>query len=94
MNTNVDRMINNLTSDIEQKCEELRTARKERLQTRLFVILCTMVVLIPTMLVFIGISLTVLIAPIAFMALCVALLLPVLLYSKAENQGGTYYEQA
>ena len=92
MNSNVDRMISNLTPAIEEKCEELQTARKERLQSRLFVLLCAMVVLIPALLVFAGVSLTVLIAPLAFMALSV-LLLPVLLSGKAENKGGGIYEQ-
>lgn len=93
MNSNVDRMISNLTPAIEQKCAELQTARKERLQSRLFVLLCAMVVLIPALLVFSGVSLTVLIAPLAFMALSVLLLLPVLLSGKAENKGGGIYEQ-
>ena len=93
MNSNVDRMISNLTPAIEQKCAELQTARKERLQSRLFVLLCAMVVLIPALLVFAGVSLTVLIAPLAFMALSVLLLLPVLLSGKAENKGGGVYEQ-
>ena len=94
MNSNADRMIQNLTPAIEQKCEELRTARKERLQSRLFILLCAMVVLIPALLVFAGVSLTILIAPLAFMALSVLLLLPVLLSGKAGNQGGIVYEQA
>ena len=92
MNSNVDRMIQNLTPAIEQKCEELQIARKERLQSRLFILLCAMVVLIPALLVFAGVSLTVLIAPLAFMALSVLLLLPVLLSGKAGNQGGIVYE--
>ena len=93
MNSNVDRMISNLTPAIEQKCAELQTARKERLQSRLFVLLGAMVVLIPALLVFAGVSLTVLIAPLAFMALSVLLLLPVLLSGKAGNKGGGIYEQ-
>lgn len=93
MNSNVDRMISNLTPAIEQKCAELQTARKEWLQSRLFVLLCAMVVLIPALLVFAGVSLTVLIAPLAFMALSVLLLLPVLLSGKAGNKGGGIYEQ-
>lgn len=93
MNSNVDRMISNLTPAIEQKCAELQTARKERLQSRLFVLLCAMVVLIPALLVFAGVSLTVLIAPLAFMALSVLLLLPVLLSGNAGNKGGGIYEQ-
>ena len=93
MKSNVDRMISNLTPAIEQKCAELQTARKERLQSRLFVLLCAMVVLIPALLVFAGVSLTVLIAPLAFIALSVLLLLPVLLSGKAGNKGGGIYEQ-
>ena len=94
MDPNVDRIISNLTPAIEQKCGELRRARKERLQSRLFVLLCAMVALIPALLVFVGVSLTVLIAPLAFMALSVLFLLPVLLSGKAANQGGVVYEQA
>ena len=92
MNSKVDRMINNLTPTIEQKCEELQMARKERLQSRLFILLCAMVVLIPALLVFAGISITILIAPLAFMTLSVLLLLPVLLSGIAGNQGGIVYE--
>ncbi len=94
MNSNVDRMINNLTPTIEQKCEELQIARKERLQSRLFILLCAMVVFIPALLVFAGVSLIILIAPLVFMALSVLLLLPVLLSGKEGNQGGIVYEQA
>ncbi len=94
MKSNVDRMIGDLTPAIEQKCEELQTARKEQLQSRIFVLLCAMVVLIPALLVFAGVSLTMLIAPMAFMSLSIILLLPVLLSGKTANQGGIGYEQA
>ena len=94
MNAKLDRMIDDLTPAIEQKCEELRTARKESLRSHLFVLLCAMIVLVPAPLVFVGVSLTVLVAPLAFMALSVLLLLPVLLSGKAEDQGGIVYEQA
>lgn len=94
MKSNVDRMIDNLTPAIEQKCEELQAARKERLQARVFVLLCVMVALIPALLVFANLSLTLLIAPFIFMSLSVILLLPVLLSGKAANQGGIRYEQA
>lgn len=94
MKSPVDRMIENLTPAIEQKCEELRVARRERLQSRGFVLLCVMVMLIPALLVLAGISLTLLIAPLIFMSLSVLLLLPVLLSGKAVDQGGMHYEQA
>lgn len=53
-----------------------------------------MVVLVPALLVFAGISLTMLIAPLIFMPLSVILLLPVLLFGKTAKQGGNGYEQA
>ena len=94
MKSNVDHMIDDLTPAIEQKCEELRAARRERLQSRGFVLLCIMVVLIPALLVFAGVSLTTLIAPLCFMSLSVLLLLPVLLSGRTADQGGSVYEQA
>ena len=94
MNTNVERMLNELSPVIDQKCEELRAARKERLLSKVFILLCVMVVLIPTLLVFAGVSLTALIALPVFMALNAILLLPVLLSDKTSNQGGIGYEQA
>lgn len=94
MTSNVECMLENLAPDIEQKCKELQTVRKERLQTRVFALLCAMIVIIPALLVFAGVSLTVLIAPLLFMSLSVILLLPVLLSGKTANQGGSIYEQA
>lgn len=92
MKSNVDRMLDSLAPAIDRKCEELQNARKERLQSRLFVLLCVMVVLIPALLVFAGVSLTALVVLLAFMALSVLLLLPVLLSGEAINQGGVVYE--
>ena len=92
MNSNVDRVIESLEPAIAQKCDELRIARKEQMQSRAFVLLCAMVLLIPALLVFAGVSLTALIVPLAFMALSALLLLPVLLSGKSRNQGGIVYE--
>ena len=94
MTTNVDHMMEQLAPAIDQKCQELQAARKERLESRIFVLLCGMVALIPALLVFAGVSLTMPIAPLAFMSLSVILLLPVLISGRAANQGGTVYEQA
>ena len=94
MISDVDRMLENLAPDIERKCEELQAVRKERLQTRVFALLCAMVMIVPALLVFAGVSLTILLAPLLFMSLSVILLLPVLLSGKAGNQGGMIYEQA
>ena len=94
MNSNVDRMISNLTPAIEQKCAELQTARKELSAIPLVCsALCHGGADSRARLCFAGVSLTVLIAPLAFMALSVLLLLPVLLSGKAGNKGGGIYEQ-
>ena len=94
MNPNAERLIAALTPEIEQKCEELRAARKERLRTRVFMLLCAAVVLIPSLLVLVGASLTVLIVPVVFMSLSVVLLLPTLLSGRAAEQGDTVYDRA
>lgn len=94
MKQNADRLIDSLAPAIDQKCAELKAARREKLQSRIFVLLCAMVILIPTLMVFVGASLTVIIVPILFMSLSVVLLLPVLLSGKPANQGGIVYEQA
>lgn len=94
MTSDVDRMLESLTPAIEQKCRQLQTARKERLQSRVFALLCAMVAVIPALLVFAGVSLAALLVPLAFASLSVILLLPVLLPGKAANQGGIVYEQA
>ena len=94
MRSNADELIRALTPAIEQKCGELQRARKKRLQSRLFVLLCAMVVFVLALLVFAGISLTMLLAPLGFMSLSVLLLLPVLLSGRMEKQGGIMYEQA
>lgn len=93
MAPNVECMLQNLTPEIERKCKELQEVRKERLQSRVFALLCVMVAVIPALLVFAGVSLAGLIAPLIFMSLSVILLLPVLLSGKMENQGGIVYEQ-
>lgn len=93
MTSNVDRMIDNLSPAINQKCEELQTARKERLQSRIFALLCILTAVIPTLSVLMGVSLTLLIVPFVFMSLSAVLLLPVLLSGKTASQGETAYEQ-
>ncbi len=60
----------------------------------MFVAVCVMVALVPAMLVFAGIALTMLVVPLIFMALSIVLLLPVLLSGKNAAQGGNVYEQA
>lgn len=92
MKSNVDIMINNLAPAIERKCEELQTARKERRQSRIFLLLCAAVIAVPALLVLAGMSLIALIVPLPFMSLSVIVLLPILLSGKNSDHGGNIYE--
>lgn len=94
MTSNADKLIKNLSPEIEQKCKELQASRKEKMQSKIFALLCLAVTIIPALLIYAGFSLTLLIAPLIFMSLSVILLLPILISGKAENQGGKIYEQA
>lgn len=89
MNDNVEKAIYNLTPAIENKCNEIKAQRKEKLKSRIFVILCVLTVIIPTLLVFAGISLTMFILPIIITSLSVVMLLPILI----NNEGEKNYEQ-
>lgn len=87
MRSNSEDCIRQLAPAITQKCDELSASRRERLQGRLFLLLCALVVTVPALLVLAGISLTLLLVPIGFMCLSTLLLLPALLH-KTEYQGG------
>lgn len=93
MNQKADRLIAELTPAIEQKCDELRARRRARLEARGFALLCALVVIVPVLLTLVGVSLTLLIAPIGFMSLCVVVLLPALLGGRGGETGGNRYEQ-
>ncbi len=94
MKQNADKVIRNLTPEIDKKCDELKAIRKEKLQSRLFVILCVIIIFVPAQLVFFGVSLAVLTAPILFAGLCVVMLLPIMLNGEFTQGGETEYEQA
>ena len=88
MNKNVDIMLDKLSPAIDAKCERLKEARKEKIMSRVFLILCAAVVLLPTLFVAAGVSVTFLVALPAFMSLSIIVLLPVLISGKNEFQGG------
>ena len=79
MRPNSEDCIRQLSPAIAEKCDTLAAARKERIQARLFLLLCVLVVTVPALLVLFGVSLTLLIAPIVLMCLSTLLLLPALL---------------
>lgn len=93
MNDNAENLIRILGPEIDSKCEELKSAHRNRVLTGLFAALCIVVVTVPAILVLIGISLTVLAAIILFMCLCLIVLVPVLLRNREVEKGGKEYEQ-
>lgn len=92
MTSDVEHMIQVLKPAINQKCQEIQAARRSQLQQRLFVMLCLMAVILPTMLVLIGVSLTMFIAPLVFMSICTVALLPVLLRNETTEERGILHE--
>jgi len=94
MNEEAERLIGRLSPEIDRKCEALKEARREKRQSRLFLLLCALAVLLPAALVLAGMSLLVLLVPVAFMSLSILLLLPVLFSKDADGKEGTMYEQA
>lgn len=74
-----------LEPEIDRKCEELKEKRKAKRQGRLFLLLCFLMVLIPTILALLGVSLMFLLIPILFTSLGILLLLPALLKEEGEK---------
>lgn len=93
-----DRMLAVLSPVIEEKCAELQRKRQERLWNRLFLTVCLLVVTVPAVLVFTGVSFMVLLVPAAVFSLALLLLVPVLLNThggteeKTERKGVRIYE--
>ncbi len=88
MNYDADAMIAMLSPQIERKCEEIKQAHREKIHSRLFVLLCTAVIMIPTLFVFLGISLATLLIPVIFTGGAFLFLSPILI----NQQGGRTYE--
>lgn len=83
-----EKVIQNLTPSIDKKCAEIKAQRKDKIQTRLFALMCVFAVIIPVVFVIFGISLAIFVAPILFMSICVIVLLPAII----NVNGGRKYE--
>lgn len=83
-----EKVIESLTPSIDKKCREIKAQRKDKILTRLFVLLCIAMIIIPVLFVVFGISLAIFIAPVLFMCVCVVVLLPVII----NVNGGRKYE--
>lgn len=94
MNEKADCLIRQLSPEIDRKCEALRESRRERRQSRLFLLVCALAVVLPAALVLAGISMLVLLVPVAFMSLSILSLLPVLSSNSVNGKEENAYEQA
>lgn len=89
MKQNAEEVIRRLSPEISRKCTEIQNARRDRAMTGLFLLLCAALVIVPTLFIFFGLSLTTLLAPVLFAGLAFLLLAPVLFH----QQGGRQYDQ-
>ena len=93
MISNAERMIAVLSPEIDRKCVELQEARREKRNTGVFVLLCIMAILVPTLFVIFGLSLTTLLVPVIFTAVAFLILSPILINQTQQEQGGRTCEQ-
>lgn len=78
-----DKMLLLLEPEIENKCSEIRQRKRERLATRLFILLGAAILTVPTLLVFMGISFLTVLMPLILIGAVFMLLSPILF-----NRGG------
>lgn len=83
-----DVLIRVLEPEIEKKCAEIRQKKNERLLTRIFAAAAIVLLILPTVLVFMGISALVIFAPFIFISAVFLAASPILMSKGAEN-----YEQ-
>lgn len=86
MDENVTRLLVNLDDELERKCFALKQKRQQATLQRLFVLVCTLMLVVPVALVFVGVNLVTICAPtIIFFAVGLLILSPVLLEKNMEE---------
>lgn len=89
MDMQAEKMIAALSPEIDEKCAGIKEAKAEKLQSRIFMIMCILAVILPAVFVFFGISLSFIIVPIIFITAAFVILSPIII----SQQGGRSYEQ-
>lgn len=84
----VDILIKSLEPEIDMKCTEIKQKKSEKVLTGLFILVATMLLIIPVVLIFFGISLIRIFIPIIFTAVVFTAASPFLMSKGAES-----YEQ-
>ena len=80
----VDALIKSLEPEIDLKCAEIRQKKNERFLTKLFIIISAMFLVIPAVLVFFGISLIAIFAPVLFVSAVFLAAMPILVRKGEE----------
>ncbi len=83
----VNVLIKTLEPEIELKCAEIRRRKNENLLTKIFAAVCTVLLTLPAVLIFCGVSVFTIFAPIIFSAAVLLTSSPFLI-----NKGGRIYE--
>ena len=83
----VDVLIQTLTPEIEAKCAEIKQKRSEKLLTGVFIATAALMLTVPAMLIFFGISLITVLSPIVFVGLVFLTASPILM-----SKGAVRYE--
>lgn len=90
MNDNAELMLSKLDGELNRKCTELRQKKKQAAQQRLFLAACIALLVIPVTLVFFGVNLLTVCAPVViFLAVGLLLMSPALL---TKQIGGLSHE--
>lgn len=84
----VDILIRSLEPEIDMKCAELRKKKSERVLTRVFIAVAVLMLIIPALLIFFGISPLMIFIPIVFVGVVFLTASPVLM-----SKGAECYEQ-
>lgn len=84
---NIDTLLLALEPEIDKKCGEIKQRKKEKLMTRLFIVMAAAFLTIPAALVFMGVTLLTIFLPILFAAAGFLILSPLLI-----SEGGLLYE--
>lgn len=89
MNKNLEKLLCNLEPEINKKCFEIKEKKREKMMQRLFILASILLLIIPSLLIIIGISiLSMLIGIVSFTQITLVVMLPLAI----KEERGVCYE--
>ncbi len=89
MNKNLEKLLCNLEPEINKKCFEIKEKKREKMMQRLFILASIQLLIIPSLLIIIGISiLSMLIGIVSFTQITLVVMLPLAI----KEERGVCYE--